>query len=68
MLKRIGDVIANSDGSFNYLSHKGVLNLDNSFELEEAVRKDKSFLKQDPSFNQANKSAKEKIDSALNYL
>lgn len=48
MSKRIpiGTVVdARSDGSFLYMSHKGLLNLDNSIELEEAAAEDRSFIK-----------------------
>ena len=44
---KIGDVIdARQDGSYIYMSHKGVLNLDNYAELEDARREDESFLKE----------------------
>jgi hypothetical protein len=36
------------DGSFVYQSHKGVLNLDNIEELQEARREDEAFLRNMP--------------------
>lgn len=42
----IGTIIdTRSDGSYVYLSHKGILNLDNIKELHEAQREDESFIK-----------------------
>ena len=40
----IGWTHASSDGSFLYMSHKGLLCLDDRFDLEEAVLEDRSFL------------------------
>lgn len=42
---KIGDVIdCRSDGSYIYMSHRGVLNLDTWKDLEDARREDESFL------------------------
>lgn len=42
---RIGDVIdSREDGSFVYMSHRGILNLDGRRDLNEAIDEDESFL------------------------
>lgn len=42
---KIGDIIdARADGSYIYMSWKGVLNLDNHKELLDAMEEDSSFL------------------------
>lgn len=42
---RIGDIIeSRPDGSYIYMSHRGILNLDNWRELEEEMAEDESFL------------------------
>ena len=42
---RIGDVIdARPDGSYVYMSHRGVLNLDDRAELNQAAKEDGSFM------------------------
>jgi arginase family enzyme len=41
----IGTIIdARSDGSYIYMSHKGILNLDNHLDLKEAQEEDKKYL------------------------
>lgn len=43
--QKIGIIIeSRSDGSFIYMSYKGILNLDNSKDLKEAQDEDNSFL------------------------
>lgn len=42
---KIGDLIdVRSDGSYIYMSNRGILNLDNSRELDEAIAEDKAYL------------------------
>lgn len=42
---QIGDIIeSRADGSYIYMSHKGVLNLDDWRDLAEAEEEDSSFL------------------------
>lgn len=42
---KIKDIIeSRADGSYIYMSYKGILNLDNSKELKEAQIEDDSFL------------------------
>jgi uncharacterized protein YijF (DUF1287 family) len=43
---RIGDIVEwRADGSFIYMSHKGIVNVDNQAELHEIFQEDKAFLK-----------------------
>jgi hypothetical protein len=42
--EKIGEYIVREDGSYLYMSHKGLLNLDNSVELKQEQDEDSSFL------------------------
>lgn len=45
----IGTIIDHRpDGSFIYQSHKGILNLDNHHDLQEAINEDTCFLLNQP--------------------
>jgi len=46
---KIGDIIDHRpDGSFIYMSHNGILNLDDKKDLEEAREEDNAYLADDP--------------------
>jgi hypothetical protein len=53
----IGIIDARADGSYIYMSHKGILNLDSWKDLDNAIREDDSLTRE--SEKSKNKSKKE---------